>query len=180
MREHESSVSDLTTMEQTLREELQLLAAERQQLVTKEKNLIEAEKSLATVFEATGIEWEEPAPAPREVPLPPPKAQERPPAPEPTRSAPPPPPPKHREAMEQEFEKVVSATSRAGKSEAIEKMNRALEMAKKARDAGNDVSEVRRILKQARTAFENQNWEEAVRLSDQIVEMLASLATASR
>jgi len=59
-------------------------------------------------------------------------------------------------------------------------MNKALEVAKRARDTGQDVAEVRRILKQARTAFENANWEEAVRLSGQILDMLASSPTASR
>ena len=67
-----------------------------------------------------------------------------------------------------------------GKTDAIDRMNKALEVAKRARDNGQDVTEVRKILKNARTAFENQNWEEAVKLSEQIVGMLESTPGASR
>ena len=178
MREQEAGTASLLQMEQTLKEELEKLASERQRLVAKERNLIDAEKSLATVLEASGIEWDTPAEPPKETRGSSRAPPERP--PEPTRSAPPPPPPKHREVMEQEFEKVVAAGSKLGKSDAIDRMNRALEIAKRARDGGQDVTEVRRILKQARTAFENSNWEEAVRLSEQILEMLASTPAATR
>ena len=174
MRDQESNTAALSAMEMTLKEELEKLAGERQRLVAKERNLLEAEKSLASVLEASGIEWETTAPPSKPYPM------ERPPAPEP-RGAPPPPPPKHKETLEQEFERVVAAGNpRMGKSDAIDRMNKALEVAKRARDAGQDVTDVRKILKNARTAFENQNWEEAVRLSEQIVEMLASTPAASR
>ncbi|TLZ64022.1 MAG: hypothetical protein E6K16_04650 [Methanobacteriota archaeon] len=174
MREQEANASALTAMQQTLKEELETLAGERQRLVSKERNLIEAEKSLASVLEASGIEWETTSPPSRPAPM------ERPPAPEP-RGSPPPPPPRHKETLEQEFERVVAAGNpKVGKSDAIDRMNKALEVAKRARDAGQDVTEVRRILKNARTAFENQNWEEAVKLSEQIVDMLASTPAASR
>ena len=175
MRDQESNTAALSAMEQTLKEELEALSGERQRLVAKERNLLEAEKSLTLVLEATGIEWETPA-APPSRPTP----SERPPAPEP-RGAPPPPPPRHKETLEQEFERVVVAGNpKMGKTDAIDRMNKALEVAKRARDNGQDVTEVRKILKNARTAFENQNWEEAVKLSEQIVGMLESTAAASR
>src|SRR5436190_1436501 len=164
MRDQESNTAAVSAMEQTLKEELEALSGERQRLVAKERNLLEAEKSLTLVLEATGIEWETPA-APPSRPTP----SERPPAPEP-RGAPPPPPPRHKETLEQEFERVVVAGNpKMGKTDAIDRMNKALEVAKRARDNGQDVTEVRKILKNARTAFENQNWEEAVKLSEQIV-----------
>jgi len=182
MREQEAGTAAMVSMHQTLKEEMSQIASERHRLVGKERNLIDAERSLASVLEASGIEWEPPADMPmQELQSPPkPALPERP--PEPARMAPPPPPPtppKQREP-EPEFEKLASSGTKVGKSEAIEKMNKALEVAKRARDTGQDVAEVRRILKQARTAFENANWEEAVRLSGQILDMLASSPTASR
>jgi len=174
MRDQEANSASLSEMELALKDEFEKLSGERQRLVAKERNLMEAEKSLASVLEASGIEWET-APAPQPKP-----ALERPPAPEP-RGSPPPPPPKHKETLEQEFERVVAAGNpKVGKSDAIDRMNKALEIAKRARDTGQDVTDVRKILKNARTAFENQNWEEAVRLSEQILVMLESTPPASR
>src|SRR3990170_469032 len=182
MKEQEGQFTNLSTMEQTLKSELEKLAKERARLVVKERNILEVERSLASALEATGIEWEPAGEAPAKAsPPPPPRAAgERPPAPEPARGAPPPPPPKQKETLEQEFEKVVAGSGKATKADAIDRMNRALEIAKRARDAGHDVTEVRRILKAARTAFEGQDWEEAVRLSDQILERLEPSPAASR
>jgi len=44
---------------------------------------------------------------------------------------------------------------------------------------GQDVTEIRRVLKQARTAFEAGNFDEAVKLSDQILEMLSAAPMAA-
>ncbi len=68
---------------------------------------------------------------------------------------------------------VVAPPARVGKAEAIEKANMALTAAKRARAAGVDVTEIREILREARTAFEAKNWEEAARLSDEILRRLA-------
>ncbi len=61
-------------------------------------------------------------------------------------------------------------TSKRG---AIERMNAALDAAKRARNAGIDVKEVRELLKQARTAFESRDWAGASRLSEEILRRLA-------
>ena len=49
---------------------------------------------------------------------------------------------------------------------------KALETAKKARDAGRNVSEIRKTLKQARAAFEGGDYETAARLADEILREL--------
>src|SRR3989304_1356962 len=176
MKEQEGQFTNLSTMEQTLKSELEKLAKERARLVVKERNILEVERSLASAFEASGIEWEPAGESPAEAsPPPPPRAAGGRP-----RGPPPPPPPKQKETLEQEFEKVVAGSGKATKADAIDRMNRALEIAKRARDAGQDVTEVRRILKAARTAFEGQDWEEAVRLSDQILERLPPRPPAPR
>src|SRR5256712_7604394 len=86
MRDQEANSASLSEMELALKDEFEKLSGERQRLVAKERNLMEAEKSLASVLEASGIEWET-APAPQPKP-----ALERPPAPSPRVS---PPPPRH-------------------------------------------------------------------------------------
>ncbi len=175
MKEHETYSSSAATMEQTLKQELSKLAGERQRLATRERNIIEVEKSLSTALEAGGFDWE-PTTEAKEGAAPPP-AKERPPAPEPPKTTAPPPPPVKKESYDREFEKAVAAATRVSKADAIDKMNRALEAAKQARDAGQDVTEVRKILKQARTAFEAQDWDEAAKLSDDILTRLSATTT---
>jgi chromosome segregation ATPase len=175
MREQETYTSAAAAMEQTLKQELAKLGSERQRLAAKERNLTEVEKSLSNALEAGGIDWETtPADLKETAVLSP--AKDRPPVPEPPKYAPPP-PPKQKESLEREFERAVAAATKVSKADAIDKMNRALEAAKQARDAGLDVTEVRRILKQARTAFEAQNWDEAAKLSDDILGKLGTDST---
>ena len=67
----------------------------------------------------------------------------------------------------------MNATTRA---EALERMTRALEASKKARDGGRNVSEFRKRLKIGRRAFEAGRYEEACRLADEILNMLSAQA----
>ena len=54
-------------------------------------------------------------------------------------------------------------------------MTKALETAKKARDAGRNVSEIRKTLKQARAAFEAGDYDTAARLADEILRNLETV-----
>jgi len=57
-----------------------------------------------------------------------------------------------------------------GRSATLDRMTRALEMAKQARDRGMDVKETRKALKQARAAFEAGDYPTAMHLADRIIE----------
>ena len=148
------------------------------------------ERYLAGALEAAGVELPDlEAPAP---PKPAEKIVERPmekvieppaaPFPEPLKREVPPqvPSPKKRESIDEDFERVVETThtTRVTKNDAVEHMTKALEIAKRARDSGQDVTEVRRILKQARAAFDGGNYEEAVKDSDRILDMLRAAPLA--
>ena len=152
-RQKESAVQhdSFVDLQTTLKEELISLASEREKLAVKEKSLLEAEKYITAALEASGIEIPmetesnspPPAPAPEIRPPRPPAAQAPPPAPpmEPLRD----------EIFEEESSEAKPWVSRA---DALERMTKALETAKRARDTGRNVSEIRKVLKQARAAFE--------------------------
>jgi len=170
----------LLELEKQLRAELEFLGGERTRLVTKEKSIVEVERYLASALEAAGVELpslEAPV-APKPVERTHEKVPERPVAlsPEPPKVevAPPPSTPKRKESIDEDFEKAVEThpTPRTTKNDAVERMTKALEVAKRARDSGQDVTEVRRILKQARAAFDAGNYDEAVKESDRILDML--------
>src|SRR5205807_2238714 len=69
------------------------------------------------------------------------------------------------EIFEEEHNESRPKVSRA---DALERMTRALETAKKARDLGRNVSEIRKVLKQARAAFESGDYDTASRLAEEI------------
>ena len=64
---------------------------------------------------------------------------------------------------------------KVSRTEALDRMTRALENAKKARDAGRNVSEIRKTLKQARAAFEAGDYDTAARLADDILRSLEAV-----
>src|SRR3989454_199296 len=161
--QHDSFV-DLQT---TLKEELISLASEREKLAVKEKSLLEAEKYITAALEASGIEVPD-EPETKAPPPPPASATEmRPPRP-PAAQAPPPAPmePLRDEIFEEEPSEAKPRVSRA---DALERMTKALETAKRARDTGRNVSEIRKVLKQARAAFEGGDYETATRLATDIL-----------
>src|SRR5438128_2516564 len=162
--QHDSFV-DLQT---TLKEELISLASEREKLAVKEKSLLEAEKYITAALEASGIEVPD-EPETRAPPPPPASATEmRPPRPPATQAQPPAPPmePLRDEIFEEEPSESKPRVSRA---DALERMTKALETAKRARDTGRNVSEIRKVLKQARAAFEGGDYETATRLATDIL-----------
>ena len=179
--QHESFVE----LQDTLRQELNRLATERERLAGKEKSLIEAEKYLAAALEASGIDV---APEEERSPPPPPVGEPRapkPPIPQPMAPpmAPPPtvaPPIRTGESLRDEIFEEEPAESRpkVSRADALERMTRALETAKKARDLGRNVSDIRKVLKQARAAFESGDYDTASRLAEEILRELEAIALA--
>ncbi len=76
------------------------------------------------------------------------------------------------EIFEEEHNESRPKVSRA---DALERMTRALETAKKARDLGRNVSEIRKVLKQARAAFESGDYDTASRLAEEILRELEAI-----
>src|SRR5207249_3408226 len=145
--QHESFVE----LQETFRQELIRLASERERLAGKEKSLVEAEKYLAAALEASGMEIDTP--------------------PEIEVKAPPPPPSRAAESFRDEIfeEEHNESRPKVSRADALERMTRALETAKKARDLGRNVSEIRKVLKQARAAFESGDYDTASRLAEEIL-----------
>src|SRR5438067_367866 len=150
----------------------------------KEKSLIEAERYLAAALEASGIDV---APEEERSPPPPPMGEPRapkPPVPPPTAppNAPPPivPPIRTGESLRDEIfeEEHAETRPKVSRADALERMTRALETAKKARDLGRNVSDIRKVLKQARAAFESGEYDTASRLAEEILRELEAIALA--
>ena len=57
-------------------------------------------------------------------------------------------------------------------------MTKALETAKRARDAGKNVSDIRKSLKQARASFESGDYDAASRLAAEILRELEAVVAA--
>ena len=169
--QHESFVE----LQNTLKEELLRLAAEREKLAVKEKSLLDAEKYLSAALEASGIEV--PSEPEAKGPPPPPQAEARPPRPPMIAASP---VPQTMESLRDEIfeEEAGDAKPKVSRADALERMTRALETAKKARDSGRNVSEIRKSLKQARAAFESGEYDTASRLAEEILrELEAALLT---
>ncbi len=172
-RQKESLVQheNFVELQNSLKFELTQLSAEREKLAVKERSLIEAEKYLAAALEASGIEMNaEPAPV-KAAPPPPPSEEPRPPVPPPgsSKSAPAP-EVLHDEMMEEE--PGSETKPKVTRAEALDRMTRALETAKKARDSGRNVSDIRKTLKQARSAFEAGAYDTASKLAEEILKEL--------
>ena len=158
--QHDSFVE----LQNSLKGELTGLASEREKLAQKEKSLIEAEKYLAAALEASGIDVNVEPPA--RVPPPPP------PAAPPVAPPPVPAPAPRAEAQKDELMEDLppaEAKPRISRTEALDRMTKALETAKKARDSGRNVSEIRKTLKHARAAFEAGDYDTAAKLAEEIL-----------
>src|SRR5438552_127216 len=173
-RQKESAVQhdSFVDLQTTLKEELISLASEREKLAVKEKSLLEAEKYITAALEASGIEI--PMETESNSPPPAPAPEIRPPRP-PAAQAPPPAPPM--EPMRDEIfeEESSEAKPRVSRADALERMTKALETAKRVRDTGRNVSEIRKVLKQARAAFEGGDYETATRLASDILRDLEAV-----
>ncbi len=169
--QHESFVE----LQDTLRQELLRLADERERLAGKEKSLVEAEKYLAAALEASGIEFM----PPEEVKAPPPPPASEPRAPKPPTGAPAPMRPAEHfreDIFEEEGREAAESKPKVSRADALERMTRALETAKRARDQGRNVSDIRKSLKQARAAFESGDYETASRLAEEILREIEAIA----
>jgi len=92
--------------------------------------------------------------------------------------APPPAPPVAHEPLRDEMleEEASEERPKVSRADALDRMTRALETAKRARDSGRNVSEIRKALKQARAAFESADYDTAARLAEEILRELESVA----
>jgi len=171
--QHESFVE----LQEVFRQELTRLASERERLAGKEKSLVEAEKYLAAALEASGIEIETPPEIEVKAPPPPPTSEPR--APKPPMTAPTPSSRPSESFRDEIFEEEhVESRPKVSRADALERMTRALETAKKARDLGRNVSEIRKVLKQARAAFESGDYDTASRLAEEILRELEAIQLA--
>src|SRR6266550_2805712 len=149
--QHESFVE----LQETFRQELLRLASERERLAGKEKSLVEAEKYLAAALEASGMEVDSPPEIEVKAPPPPPTIEPR--APKPPIATPTPSSRAAESFRDEIFEEEHNESRpKVSRADALERMTRALETAKKARDLGRNVSEIRKVLKQARAAFRSE------------------------
>ncbi len=71
-------------------------------------------------------------------------------------------------------EESGAAEAKVSRADALERMTQALEEAKRARDLGRNVSEIRRMLKQSRAAFEGGDYDTASRLAEDILRGLGA------
>ena len=149
--------------------ELKHLAHERKSLAERERTLADAERSLA--------DWLGPdhaAAAPTEARTPqgdPAQNREIPPPPE----APAPPIPPEAVSPAETPRPSAVAPSMSGRRAVIGRLNQAITIARKLKDEGNDVFEVRELLRNARTALDRMDYEEVALLTDAILEALASV-----
>src|SRR2546425_12393400 len=131
----------LAQLESVFRDETARLAAQRQELAAKEESLLEAQRYLATVIEAADV-------GPREAERPSPPPADEPPAP--TESPPPPMPivtPTVPEPVEAENTPEPDERPAGTRAEAMDRLTRAIEAWKRARDSGRDGGEVRNTRK---------------------------------
>jgi len=161
---HES----LAHLGSVFKDETDRLAAQRQELAAKEESLLEAQRYLATVIEAADV-------GPREAERPSPPPADEPPAP--TESPPPPMPivastaPEPVEAENTPEPEERPAVTRA---EAMDRLTRAIEAWKRARDNGRNVGEMRNTLKLAKEALQAGKYESAIRLATEVLDDLQS------
>jgi hypothetical protein len=156
------------------------LLGELETLKAKETSLVEAENFLASALEIERGMSQDPAPV-----TPAPPAME-PPAPEPTPTPEPPaptvaPPEAPAAPVPVQVEEELPPSEpkgRATKGEATERLSKAVETWKRARDAGWKVTDIRKTVKSARDAIEGGDYDRAVRLSVEILEQLEAVAPA--
>jgi len=179
----------ITASEQSLQLELKRLAQQKKSLAERERTLAEAERSLADWLEpnhadvASAIPARKPqeaetsqtastAPAAKKAPheteelereIPPPPEVPEPPASSESPTAPAPSRP------------AAVAPSTTGRRAVIGRLNQAITIARKLKDEGHDVLEVRELLRSARAALDRMDYDEVGLLTDAILEALASV-----
>ena len=162
----------LAQLESVFRDETDRLAAQRQELAAKEESLLEAQRYLATVIEAADV-------GPREAERPSPPPADEPPAP--TESPPPPMPivtPTVPEPVEAENTPEPDERPAVTRAEAMDRLTRAIEAWKRARDSGRNVGEMRNTLKLAKDAVQAGKYESAIRLATEVLDDLQAAVIA--
>ncbi|HYM39757.1 MAG TPA: hypothetical protein VEY12_06410 [Thermoplasmata archaeon] len=178
VRQYES----LAALKGGLKEELHRLLAEHEMLSSKEKSILEAEKYLASALEieVANFDREESPPQPITPAAPEPVAQPE--TPEPTPAATPEPaqepPVAVAPSVQEEIPPEPEAKPRATKGEATERLSKAVEAWKRARDAGWKVVDIRKTVKAARDAIEGGDYERALGCTAEILEQLQAAAAA--
>jgi len=177
----------LVSLKGSLEDEINRMLAEHETLTTKEKSILEAEKYLASALQIEGLDGgEQPAPeAPPAAPVVPVAPEPPAPAPEPQPAAPAEPTPQPEPVavqvnvpVEEEMPPVVEAKPRPTKGEATERLAKAVEAWKRARDSGWKVTDIRKTVKFARDAIENGDYERAILFAGEILEQLQAATPA--
>jgi len=153
----------LADLHEVFKDETARLAAHREELAAKERSLIVAQKYLSTVLEATEPEPNEANPPTRSherEPPAPPEASQTPTAIEiPNRP-------------ERDVVHEPDAKPAVTKAEALERLTRAIEASKRARDAGRNLGDIRNALKMAKSELDSGNYENAAQIADEILDEL--------
>src|SRR2546427_9019835 len=149
----------LAHLESVFKDETDRLAAKRDELAAKEESLLEAQRYLATVIEAADVgarEAERPSRPPADEP---PAATESPSPPMPIVASTGP------EAVEVQNTPEPEARPAITRAEAMDRLTRAIEAWKRARDNGRNVGEMGSKLKLAEDAPPASKYENAIRLA---------------
>ncbi|TLZ53082.1 MAG: hypothetical protein E6K18_01220 [Methanobacteriota archaeon] len=155
---------ELASILQSLRLEVEKAAGQRQSLVERERRVLEFEKNLTTAIGSVRLE---PDAAPNGI-----RPVEEPPSPRERVVAPAVP------SIATDAPKPTQAP-RTAKGRAMEKMARALELAKRAHATGRDTEEVRELVRLLRQAYDAKNWEDVDSLSEKALERLSLLTDAA-
>jgi chromosome segregation ATPase len=169
--------ASLVELQTSLRDELSQLVAEREKLQAKEKSLLEAQSYLAAALESAGIAPPEEPVATYETSQEPPTEEA--PAQEPSGVPPDPaeaPPAVAVEVHEEPLEPVVKR--KVTRAEALNRLTKAVETWKRARDAGQDVAELRKTLLHARAVLDAGDFEAAHRIANETLERLQAVPLA--
>ncbi len=174
LQQHES----LSGLRNELTTAVERLLQEQEKLAAKEKTLLDAEAALASAlqFEDEEIMRDEPPAEPAPTPAPvPPEPAAAPLAPEPA-PQPEPEPVTAPVVSVQEEPPEEPEKPRLTKSEATERLARAVEAWKRARDSGWKVTDIRKTVKAARDALESGEYERVERYAAEILEGLQAIA----
>ena len=156
----------LAQLEAVFKDETDRIAAQRQELAVKEQSLLEAQRYLATIIETADIgpkESGQPAPPPAEEPPTPPESPQ-PPVSIAPRTRP--------EPLEPEARRESEPKPAITKAEAMDRLTRAIEAWKRARDGGRNVADLRNTLKLAKDALQAGKYESAIHLATEVLEEL--------
>lgn len=159
-------------------DELNRILAEHEALAAREKSLLEAQEYLAETLGGEPVAAED-APAPMAAPRAPEPAPAAPPVPEPTPAPAAPPEPVAAPVVVQEDVSEPSPEKPpVTKSEAMDRLAKAVDTWKRARSAGWKVTDIRATVKTAREAVDAGDYDTALRMADGILEQLQAAPAA--